>query len=117
MPALWNQHQYALRCCLHFYSLSVSQQADLEAQTRQVADREAASAERTAALQRRADEVAQAERDAAEGHEALEAAIAARVRRHAAYFLQLIPVGEPAQPIADRLQHIAHQSSQQRLRP
>ena len=55
-------------------------QADLEAQTRRVAEREAADAERTAALQRRADEVARAERQAAEGHEALEAAVAARVR-------------------------------------
>ncbi len=61
-------------------SLSVLQQADLESQTRQVAEREAATFERAAALQRRADEVAQAERDTASGHEALEAATAARVR-------------------------------------
>ncbi len=73
----WCSALYILYC-----SSSVLPQADLEAQTREVAEREAATAERAAALQRRTDDVAQAERDAAEGHEALEAAIAARVSRH-----------------------------------
>ena len=54
-------------------------QVDLEAQTRQVAEREAAAAEQAATLRQRAAEVTQAERDAAAGREALEMGAAARV--------------------------------------
>ena len=66
--------------CLSHASNGRPAQADLEAQTRLVAEREAAAAEQAAALQRRTDGVAQAERNAAAGQAQLEAAIAARVR-------------------------------------
>ena len=72
-----------------------SAQVDLEAQTRQVADREAAAAEHAAALKQRAGQTAQAEREVAAGREALELAVAAQVRSSSqAYTFEAVRVAD-----------------------